>query len=94
MQEVEGPFVHNDWNYTNLGGDTGPLVYPAGFVYIYEGLRRVVDWNPVTEEISPEKAQMAIMTGQWIFKYIYLLQQALVLAVYSAARPKNMPQNV
>ena len=91
MQEVEGPFVHNDWNYTNLGGDTGPLVYPAGFVYIYEGLRRVVDWNPVTEEISPEKAQMAIMTGQWIFKYIYLLQQALVLAVYGAARPKNMP---
>ena len=72
MQEVEGPFVHNDWNYTNLGGDTGPLVYPAGFVYIYEGLRRVVDWNPVTEEISPEKAQMAIMTGQWIFKYIYI----------------------
>lgn len=91
MQEVEGPFVHNDWNYTNLGGDTGPLVYPAGFVYIYEGMRRMVDWNPVTEEISPEKAQLAIMTGQWIFKYIYIANQALVLAVYGAAHPKNMP---
>lgn len=34
MQEVEG-FLHGERNYFNLRGDTGPLVYPAGFVYIY-----------------------------------------------------------
>ena len=26
-------------NYENLKGDTGPLVYPAGFVYIFAGLK-------------------------------------------------------
>ncbi len=34
MQEVEGVLA-GDFNYYNLHGDTGPLVYPAGFVYIY-----------------------------------------------------------
>jgi len=34
MQEVEG-FLDGERNYLNLRGDTGPLVYPAGFVYIY-----------------------------------------------------------
>eukprot|EP01050_Picozoa_sp_SAG11_P025644 SAG11_NODE_5860_length_1446_cov_1.148478_1_plen_103_part_00 len=30
--QVEGVVVHGDFNYTNLRGGTGPLVYPAGFV--------------------------------------------------------------
>lgn len=34
MQEVEG-FLDGERNYRNLRGDTGPLVYPAGFVYVY-----------------------------------------------------------
>lgn len=34
MQEVEG-FLDGELNYFNLHGDTGPLVYPAAFVYIY-----------------------------------------------------------
>eukprot|EP00945_MAST-04E_sp_MAST-4E-sp1_P007942 g7942.t1 len=94
MQEVEGPFVRGDWNYTNLRGDTGPLVYPAGFVYLYEGLRRVVNWDPVTELISDSQANAAIQKGQWIFMGIYLLGQALVLAIYATARPKRVPPYV
>lgn len=34
MQEVEG-FLDGERNYFNLRGDTGPLVYPAGFLYAY-----------------------------------------------------------
>ncbi|KAK9753081.1 ALG3 protein [Popillia japonica] len=34
MQEVEG-FLNGTLDYRHLKGDTGPLVYPAGFVYIY-----------------------------------------------------------
>ena len=30
MQEVEGPFVHNDWNYTNLGGRYRPACVSCG----------------------------------------------------------------
>lgn len=34
MQEVKG-FLDGERNYFNLRGDTGPLVYPAGFLYLY-----------------------------------------------------------
>lgn len=37
MEEVEG-VVNGTYDYTLLKGDTGPLVYPAGFVYIFYGL--------------------------------------------------------
>ena len=39
MEEVEGPLIHDNWDYTQLKGDTGPLVYPAGFVWLYGALR-------------------------------------------------------
>ncbi|EFC49229.1 predicted protein [Naegleria gruberi] len=34
MEEVKG-FLNGDWDYSHLHGQTGPLVYPALFVYIY-----------------------------------------------------------
>ena len=34
MQEVEG-VVNGTYDYSQLRGDTGPLVYPAGFVWLY-----------------------------------------------------------
>lgn len=36
MDEVEG-VVNGTYDYTELRGGTGPLVYPAGFVYIFLG---------------------------------------------------------
>ena len=42
MQEVEG-FLGGEYNYSNLRGNTGPLVYPAGFVYIFSILRWLTD---------------------------------------------------
>ena len=33
MSEVEG-YLNGSTNYYDLKGDTGPLVYPGGFVYI------------------------------------------------------------
>ena len=40
MQEVQG-FLDGDLNYTHLKGDTGPLVYPAGFIYIFAALHYI-----------------------------------------------------
>lgn len=34
MSQVKG-FLGGERDYRNLKGDTGPLVYPAGFLYIY-----------------------------------------------------------
>lgn len=45
MQEVAG-FLDGERNYYNLKGDTGPLVYPAGFVYIFSGLRYLTLEDP------------------------------------------------
>ena len=42
MQEVQG-FLDGERDYLKLKGDTGPLVYPAGFVYIFSLLYYVTD---------------------------------------------------
>lgn len=55
-------------------GDTGPLVYPAGFVYIYTILYYVTQRG--------ENIRLA----QYIFVGIYLLQMFLVLKLYSKSR--------
>uniref|UniRef100_A0A7N2KXN9 dolichyl-P-Man:Man5GlcNAc2-PP-dolichol alpha-1,3-mannosyltransferase n=1 Tax=Quercus lobata TaxID=97700 RepID=A0A7N2KXN9_QUELO len=40
MKQVTG-FVGGERDYSNLKGDTGPLVYPAGFLYVYSAIQYV-----------------------------------------------------
>jgi len=68
MQEVKG-FLSGDWDYSHLHGQTGPLVYPSLFVYIYSIL------NIVTLDGS-------IIIGQYIFAAIYVLVFAVMLTLY------------
>ncbi|RWW05922.1 hypothetical protein GW17_00030779 [Ensete ventricosum] len=35
---VDG-FLGGERHYTKLKGDTGPLVYPAGFLYVYSAIK-------------------------------------------------------
>lgn len=55
-------------------GDTGPLVYPAGFVYIYS----------IFYFITSRGSNVRL--AQYIFIAIYLLQMYLVLQLYAKAR--------
>ena len=32
-------FLEGERDYTKIEGDTGPLVYPAGFLYIYSAIK-------------------------------------------------------
>lgn len=64
--------MYHDTN--NFSGDTGPLVYPAGFVYIYSILYFLTS------------AGQNIRLAQYIFIGIYLLQLYLVLRLYSKSR--------
>ncbi|XP_055609026.1 lethal(2)neighbour of tid protein 2 [Uranotaenia lowii] len=73
MQECEG-FLNGTTNYGLLKGDTGPLVYPAGFVYIYSALYLITSHGT------------NIRLAQYIFIGIYLAQMALVLRLYSKSR--------
>ena len=77
MQEVAG-FESGERRYTRLGGDTGPLVYPAGFLYAFYLLKKATDEG------------RSILTAQWIFVAIYLAMTYLVLRVYQASA--SVPQ--
>lgn len=73
MQEVGG-FLGGDWDYGNLEGDTGPLVYPAGFVYLYS----VFYW------VTGKGADIRL--AQWIFVGLYVLFIWVVLEIYNKTR--------
>ncbi|GMH68317.1 hypothetical protein TrLO_g15073 [Triparma laevis f. longispina] len=69
MEEVTG-YVEGERDYVNLKGGTGPLVYPALFLYIYQGLRYITS--------SGEN----ILKAQFIFMFIYLLNRIIVMRIY------------
>ncbi|OWB63909.1 hypothetical protein B5S31_g4715 [[Candida] boidinii] len=56
--------------YDNIYGDTGPLVYPAGHIFIYSWM----DW--FTENMDD------IHCGQSVFRWLYLVTYVLQIAVY------------
>lgn len=74
MQEVAG-FIGGERDYIKLRGDTGPLVYPAVFVYLFSFLYDLTD------------AGTNILMAQYIFAGLLVLFSALVLAGYLRARP-------
>ncbi|CAM9578312.1 unnamed protein product [Choristocarpus tenellus] len=78
MQEVQG-FLGGEFNYYNLRGDTGPLVYPAGFVYIYSALHWLTD------------SGRNIVAAQLIFVGIYVSLVFWVLIIYRKAGANSVP---
>ncbi|XP_042883514.1 lethal(2)neighbour of Tid protein-like [Penaeus japonicus] len=73
MQEVEG-VVNGTWDYTKLRGDTGPLVYPAGFVYIFLGLYKITS-NGANVRLA-----------QYIFAAFYVITLVLVFRIFHKSR--------
>ena len=71
MDEVGG-YLQGERDYRELRGDTGPLVYPAGFVYIYASLKTLTGGD--------------IFLGQCAFVGVYVIHLAIVLGVYAQAR--------
>ncbi|XP_037695394.1 dol-P-Man:Man(5)GlcNAc(2)-PP-Dol alpha-1,3-mannosyltransferase isoform X2 [Choloepus didactylus] len=69
MAEVEG-VINGTYDYTQLQGDTGPLVYPAGFVYIFMGLYYATGRGT------------DICMAQHIFAVLYLATLLLVFWIY------------
>ncbi|XP_038209300.1 lethal(2)neighbour of tid protein 2 [Zerene cesonia] len=73
MQECEG-FLNGTLDYSKLRGDTGPLVYPAGFVYIYSIFYFITNKGD------------NIKLAQYIFIGVYLLLLIFVLRIYIKTR--------
>ncbi|KAF9939858.1 dolichyl-P-Man:Man(5)GlcNAc(2)-PP-dolichol alpha-1,3-mannosyltransferase [Mortierella alpina] len=79
MQEVSG-YLRGETDYMKLRGDTGPLVYPAGFVYIYSALYYLTDLG------------QNVLRGQWVFMGLYLMTLGVIFAIYS--KDKSVPPYV
>ncbi|KYN02252.1 PREDICTED: lethal(2)neighbour of Tid protein [Cyphomyrmex costatus] len=79
MQEVQG-FLNGTLDYSKLRGDTGPLVYPAGFVYIFSALYYITSHGA------------NIRIAQYIFAALYAITLMLVFRIY--ARTKKVPPYV
>lgn len=69
MQEVS-MWQEGQLDYTKIYGGTGPLVYPAGFLYIYAFFKWLTD-NGTN-----------IAKGQVLFSMLYIINQAIVLSIY------------
>ncbi|KAK7337433.1 hypothetical protein VNO77_18008 [Canavalia gladiata] len=67
MSQVNG-FLGGERDYRNLEGDTGPLVYPAGFLYIYSAFHYVTGGQ--------------VYPAQILFGVLYIINLAIVLAIY------------
>lgn len=67
MSQVSG-FLGGERDYSKLKGDTGPLVYPAGFLYIYSAIQYVTGG-----EVYP---------AQILFGVLYIVNLAMVLFIY------------
>ncbi|EDO46580.1 predicted protein, partial [Nematostella vectensis] len=79
MSEVEG-FLNGTYDYTKLQGATGPLVYPAGFVYIFSGLYHLTSKGT------------NIRMAQYLFAALYLLTLISVFSIYN--KTKKVPPYV
>ncbi|XP_003705821.2 alg3, alpha-1,3- mannosyltransferase [Megachile rotundata] len=79
MQEVEG-FLNGTLDYSKLRGDTGPLVYPAGFVYIFSMLHFITGHGT------------NIKIAQYFFAVLYIILLTLVFRIY--AKTKKVPPYV
>jgi alpha-1,3-mannosyltransferase len=71
MQEVETWIVDGQLDYRQIRGGTGPLVYPAGFLYLFAVLRHFTDHG------------RDIRQAQYIFGFFYVIFTALVLTLYA-----------
>uniref|UniRef100_A0A7N0TTJ8 dolichyl-P-Man:Man5GlcNAc2-PP-dolichol alpha-1,3-mannosyltransferase n=1 Tax=Kalanchoe fedtschenkoi TaxID=63787 RepID=A0A7N0TTJ8_KALFE len=67
MSQVTG-FLEGERDYANLKGDTGPLVYPAGYLYVYSAIQFVTGG-----EVHP---------AQILFGALYITNLAIVFYIY------------
>eukprot|EP00947_MAST-08B_sp_MAST-8B-sp1_P002245 g2245.t1 len=83
MSEVAPPMDQGDYDYTHLRGETGPLVYPAAFVWLYGALRRFAGGDGSD-----------VRAAQWAFAAVYVGTQALVFLIYARVGSKRVPPYV
>ncbi|KAM0887551.1 hypothetical protein ACQ4PT_028960 [Festuca glaucescens] len=67
MSQVDA-FREGERDYTKIEGDTGPLVYPAGFLYVYSAIKFLTAGQ--------------VFPAQILFGVLYIVNLSLVLLLY------------
>ncbi|KAK3160480.1 hypothetical protein QOZ80_1BG0060040 [Eleusine coracana subsp. coracana] len=67
MSQVDA-FLEGERDYTKIEGDTGPLVYPAGFLYVYSAVKFITGGQ--------------VFPAQILFGVLYIINLSLVLLLY------------
>ncbi|XP_038975251.1 dol-P-Man:Man(5)GlcNAc(2)-PP-Dol alpha-1,3-mannosyltransferase-like isoform X1 [Phoenix dactylifera] len=67
MSQVDG-FLGGGRDYTKLEGDTGPLVYPAGFLYVYSAIKFITGGQ--------------VFPAQILFGILYIVNLGIILLIY------------
>jgi hypothetical protein len=62
LAQVTG-FLAGERNYAEIHGDTGPLVYPAGFLYIYSGIKYVTGGAVLPAQVGQ---LVSILCAKWM----------------------------
>jgi alpha-1,3-mannosyltransferase len=73
MQQV-ATFQAGELDYINIKGGTGPLVYPAGFLYVFSAFKALSGGGT------------DIAAAQVIFTGVYALNSLVVLLIYRRAK--------
>ena len=83
MQEVNA-YQDGERDYVQIRGDTGPLVYPAGFLYLYGWLKSfsTLGANDGELGLGGSTSAEAIRRIQWVFVALYLFNSMVVLTLY------------
>ncbi|KAL2896499.1 Dol-P-Man:Man(5)GlcNAc(2)-PP-Dol alpha-1 3-mannosyltransferase [Bienertia sinuspersici] len=61
-------FLNGERDYSNIEGDTGPLVYPAGFLYVYSAIQYITGGQ--------------VYPAQILFGALYIINLAIVFFIY------------
>jgi alpha-1,3-mannosyltransferase len=90
-----------EFDYVHLHGDTGPLVYPAGFVWLFMLLKAIFQWDHklYTTEYIPKnftgyedrtiRPLGRMLALQTLFTVMYLCGNGIIGSLYQ--RSKTMP---
>ena len=85
MEEVT-TYQNGERDYINIRGGTGPLVYPAGFLYLYGWLKSlaVTGSGSSADELGLDgsTSNEAIKRIQCVFVILYMFNAVIVLALY------------
>lgn len=61
MSQVSG-FLEGERDFRNLKGDTGPLVYPAGFLYIYSAFQYLTQGQVYPAQVTHSNSSISHST--------------------------------